>query len=304
MLTTDEKNILSDYKKAVRNYRRNFKVVDLDDSSGKKLNCLLVRLQDTLPELNFTIPPHRQSNFLVIYTTKGEGKITIGNIQVPVIPETLMVVPNLIIRSGKYSEDTEGYYLSFNLTFFLQQHFPAYNLQRMNLFHVDLMPYAHPNFKNRKSITAIFETILEERNHNRIDKNEMIAIKIIELLIICQRIFKQDEIQSKKLLPPLVVQYINLIHKHYKEKHSTSYYAEELHVHPNYLNTVCKRYLSQSAKATIDLKLLTEARYLLNQTTLTVKEIAYELGFKSTSHFFRFFKRHTSDSPLRYRQTI
>jgi AraC family transcriptional regulator, transcriptional activator of pobA len=73
-------------------------------------------------------------------------------------------------------------------------------------------------------------------------------------------------------------------------------------VHPNQLNANTKKFLGQSAKTTIDKMLLQEAEYLLLQTAFSVKEIAYELGFQSASHFFRFFKKNKGTSPALYRR--
>ena len=46
-----------------------------------------------------------------------------------------------------------------------------------------------------------------------------------------------------------------------------------------------------------------EAKNLLYHTSMSVKEIAFQLGFQSASHFFRFFKKHTGMSPLGYRKS-
>jgi AraC family transcriptional regulator, transcriptional activator of pobA len=59
--------------------------------------------------------------------------------------------------------------------------------------------------------------------------------------------------------------------------------------------------MGQSAKELIAAKLLSEAKYLIQLTTLSVKETAYELGFQSPSNFFRFFKRYSGYSPAAYR---
>ena len=302
MLTSAEKTILEDYKKAFKGYYGKSKVVDLDESLGKKLNHILVRLEDTLPELGFNVPPYRASNFCIIYVTKGKGERIIGKIKVPVTAKTLIVVPGRIVNSGKYSNDTTGYYLSFNLTFFLQEHFPKHHLQKMYVFRAELIPYVHVKLKQEKALINAFEIILDEHYHERVHKNEMIALKILEVIIICERLFKHESSEIKRTLPPIAVQYLDLIQEHYREQHSASFYAKKLHVHPSFLNARCKQYLLQSAKATIDLKLITEAEYLLNHTTLSAKEIAYEIGFKSPSHFFRFFKHHRGEPPLHYRQ--
>jgi len=47
-----------------------------------------------------------------------------------------------------------------------------------------------------------------------------------------------------------------------------------------------------------------EAKRLLYNTGMSVKEIAFNLGFKDSSYFIRFFKRMTSVTPLSYRTDI
>lgn len=46
---------------------------------------------------------------------------------------------------------------------------------------------------------------------------------------------------------------------------------------------------------------MTRAKQLLVDTTLSVKEVAFRLGFKSTEHFFSVFKKYTKLTPTEYR---
>lgn len=302
MLSVEERTILDDYKKAFRQYRKHKNIVDLDEKLVKKLNYFLIRVEDALPQLQFSLPPHRQSQFIIVFFTQGKGEVIIGKVKVQITDRTLIIIPGQTLNSGNHSNDSRGYVLIINPNFFLDKNFPRYHLMKMDLFRTNLVPYAYTGVKQGKSLNAIFETMLDERRHERINKNEMITLKILELLIVCERLFKKGESLSTRLMPLPIIEYITLIQKYYAEQHAVSFYALKLHIHPNRLNELCKRHLLQSAKATIDLKLKTEAESLLNNSTLTVKEIAYELGFQSASHFFRFFKRHTGNSPVRYRQ--
>lgn len=301
MLSAPEKAILEDYKKAIKQYCRNNKIIALDDKLVNKLNYFVIRIEDALPQLQFSLPPHRQSQFVIAFFTRGKGEVKIGKTKVQITKQTLLIIPGQTLNSGAHSEDTNGYVLIFNLKYFISENFPGQHLKKMDLFRAELIPYVYTGITQGRSLRAIFETILDERSHERTNKHEMITLKILELLITCERLFKKGEKLARRILPLLLIEFIDLIQKHYTEHHSVIFYAQKLHVHPNTLNALCKRHLQQAAKATIDLKIITEARSLLNNTTLSVKELAYELGFQSASHFFRFFKRHTANSPRQYR---
>ncbi|MFC6262044.1 helix-turn-helix domain-containing protein [Flavobacterium panici] len=45
-----------------------------------------------------------------------------------------------------------------------------------------------------------------------------------------------------------------------------------------------------------------EAKRLFTYTTLSIKEIAYELGFRDAGHFSRFFKNATNLKPSDFRK--
>ena len=214
-----------------------------------------------------------------------------------------MVVPSRVVSTSFYSSNSiKGYCLSFNLECFLKWAFPLEQILRMNLFNPALVPYCYVNSEEARMLGDVFEAILYEVKHKKENRDLMIAGKLVELFILCDRVFKTDKQLPANFHSPLIVQFISLIHEHHKQHHTAREYAKKLNVHPNSLNATAKLYLGQSAKATIESKLLSESQYLLQQTTLSVKEIAYELGFNSATHFFRFFKKHTGHSPLDYRQ--
>lgn len=49
---------------------------------------------------------------------------------------------------------------------------------------------------------------------------------------------------------------------------------------------------------------LTEAQRLLRETTLSISEISYRLGFSDSNYFTRFFRRKLNTSPSQYRKDI
>lgn len=79
-------------------------------------------------------------------------------------------------------------------------------------------------------------------------------------------------------------------------------YASIQNLHPNYLSNVVKSRTGKSISAWIADKTIAEAKALLRNSTISIKEIAYQLGFAESTHFSNYFKKHTSFSPVSYRK--
>ena len=90
----------------------------------------------------------------------------------------------------------------------------------------------------------------------------------------------------------------------FSRERSVQFYANALHVHPNYLNFLMKKYTGMTAKQMIVDHLFLEAKGLLSSPSLTVKEISYELGFTSPGCFSSFFRKMSNMPPSKFRQQM
>ena len=86
------------------------------------------------------------------------------------------------------------------------------------------------------------------------------------------------------------------------EARSVQFYAGILLVHPNYLNAVVKQSTGKPAIRHIHQQVIDEAKSLLTQTGLSVKEISYRLAFREPAHFHTFFRKNTNQTPNGYRR--
>lgn len=109
----------------------------------------------------------------------------------------------------------------------------------------------------------------------------------------------------------IVISFKRLLEQHYRElnagKADTAFrvqdYANAQNLHPNYLSSVIKSKTGKNITTWIAEKTLTEARSLLQNASITIKEITYKLGFSETAHFSNFFKKHEGVSPIQYRKS-
>ena len=82
---------------------------------------------------------------------------------------------------------------------------------------------------------------------------------------------------------------------------SVSYCAGELNLSAKYFGDLIKKETGKTAQEFIQLKLIEIAKQKIFDTSKSVSEIAYELGFKYPSHFTRLFKQKVGQSPVEYR---
>jgi len=93
-----------------------------------------------------------------------------------------------------------------------------------------------------------------------------------------------------------------LVRKKFRTLKSPSSYAELLHISRGYLTEVIREATGKSAQYWIHSEILIEAKRLLVFTDLTVKEVAYELGYSDHAYFSRLFSRLENQSPSEFRQ--
>jgi AraC-like DNA-binding protein len=106
----------------------------------------------------------------------------------------------------------------------------------------------------------------------------------------------------------LVERFLALIRKALGEKEAdkrtlnVKFFASQLSTHPNHLNAVVKRKTQKTAIEFVHEQIIHEAKSLLSQTPLRVKEVSFRLGYSDVSHFTNFFKKKTGTTPALYRK--
>jgi AraC family transcriptional activator of pobA len=158
-------------------------------------------------------------------------------------------------------------------------------------------------------IGAIMESIQQEY-HSRIDVfSQDVIIAQLELLLTYSQRFYQRQFITRKITNHGILDRLeNLLTNAFKsdvlEKNglpTVQHIAEELNVSPNYLSGMLKTLTGKSTQQHLHDKLIERAKERLSTTSLTVSEIAYELGFEHPQSFSKLFKTKTTQTPLEFR---
>ncbi|RLJ33322.1 AraC-like DNA-binding protein [Chryseobacterium sp. 7] len=92
-----------------------------------------------------------------------------------------------------------------------------------------------------------------------------------------------------------------LVRKDFKTMKSPSEYAEALNITRGYLTETVREVTGKPAQHWIHQEILIEAKRLLVFTNLSVKEVAYELGYGDHTYFSRLFSKLEDQSPSEFR---
>ncbi len=161
-------------------------------------------------------------------------------------------------------------------------------------------------------ITELMQNIQREY-HNNIDKfsHNIIIAQIQLLLNYCERFYQRQFITRKKSshqvlerLEKILDDWFNSEDLIEKGLPTAQQIAEVLNISPNYLGSLLKALTGQSTQHHIHDKLIEKAKEKLSTTTLSVSEIAYQLGFEHSQSFNKLFKSKTNVSPLEFRHSF
>jgi AraC family transcriptional activator of pobA len=300
-----DSEILDAYKEVFQRFAKDG-VIDMDRRLKHKFSYQIHRLENVIPRLNGVVPPNRQSMYYITFFRRVSGQKSVGMYNFPITNNTLLLVPQRVIHSTLYeSLQCSGYVLNFNIDFFLNNAFPKNLVAEKKVFKLSLKPYLAVSASQRKQLEPIFETILQENAAAQLEKNQMIAIKILELLILCDRMFTEvEEVGKANIYHPTVEKFNSLIEENFAKQRAVNFYANALNVHPGHLNYLMKKHNGLNAKQTIDNRIVMEAQSLLSATSYSVKEIADQIGFSDANHFSSFFTRMTKIPPTAYRAKL
>jgi AraC-like DNA-binding protein len=166
--------------------------------------------------------------------------------------------------------------------------------------------------KEEAILKDIIKNIEQECNENIDNFSQSIIISQVETLLnYSERFYQRQFITRKKAnyqilirLEEILTQYFNGKDLLEKGLPSVGFIAETLNLSPNYLSNLLKSLTGQSTQQHIQNKLIEKAKEKLTTTSLSVSEIAYQLGFEYPQTFGNLFKKKTNFSPLEFRQSF
>ncbi|MDO7846021.1 helix-turn-helix transcriptional regulator [Hymenobacter sp. M29] len=170
-------------------------------------------------------------------------------------------------------------------------------------------------FLSAKEEEAILNLVfaIQQEYASPIDRfsKQIIVSQLESLLHYADRFYNRQFLTREKAnhevlerLETLLQDYFNSDNLLERGLPSVHYVADALQLSPKYLSNLLRVVTGQSTQQHIHAWLIAKAKEKLSTTTLTVSEIAYELGFEHLPSFSKLFKAKTNLSPLEFRASF
>ena len=151
----------------------------------------------------------------------------------------------------------------------------------------------------RRRIEEVFARLL--RDVSAIDAwGERLAENALEEVILL--VASENARSSGEIVDPRVAQVVHEISRRYREPTTVAELAEHVHLSPSRLAHLFKEAVGESPIQMLLRLRLRQATRLLEYSTLSVAEIAVEVGFDSQFYFARQFREQFAMSPTGYRR--
>ncbi|WP_118974207.1 AraC family transcriptional regulator [Taibaiella koreensis] len=282
------------------------------DQIDKHTDFTIFNLRDAFEGvLPFTCPTHRLNFFVFNFVKQGQGQYTIDD-QTFDLEQGMAYFTNPgHYRSYEWQRTEEVYLITLSEAF-LKENVHAGIFEEFPF----LLAETFPGRRLTPDVFAEFERIYlqihHEYNNRSPYRRRIIGNLFVVLLLKIKEYFwpDYDPIYEGNRSSVIVKNFKRLLEQHYRTLRAgkaeqvfrVQEYADAQNLHPNYLNNVIKTKTGKSIGTWIAEKTIAEAKSLLQNPGLSVKEITYTLGFAETAHFSNYFKKHTNMSPAAYRK--
>ncbi|SHF33200.1 helix-turn-helix domain-containing protein [Pedobacter caeni] len=281
------------------------------DQIDEKTDFTIHNLQDIHLDLPFKSPVYRANFFSFVFVKEAYGKYTTDDLIFNTIPGTIYFTNPGHYKSHEWEQLSEVCLITLSESFLKENVHPDV----FEEFPFLLAETVLPRVLSPESFSEFEQLYLQIRKEyfgSSPYRNRMIGNLFVVLLLKIKEYFWKDynPIYEGNRSSQIVKSFKQTLEKHYRDLSTgkviqafrVQEYADAQNLHPNYLSNVVKSKTGKAIGTWIAEKTIAEAKSLLQHSAISIKEMAFLLGFSEYAHFSNYFKKHTGLSPVSYRK--
>ncbi|WP_159445087.1 helix-turn-helix domain-containing protein [Filimonas lacunae] len=249
------------------------------------------------------VPVNRKS-YRILIINSGSCNCQIDKMETTIDNTSMAVVKPNIYLSVSPGTEASGYIISFCNQFLHLLTSMAPKLQRLPI-HLKQAQNIRLTTEEQTHLTTLTEKLAHElhHEHDKADTPIIHALFQVFAFEISRLLAKQAPLKNARC-SQLLMRFYSLLDEHFASFKQPFQYASMMYITPNQLNNIIKTTLGCTASTIIQERIVTEAKMLIAHNNLSMKEVAFKLGFEDMSHFSRFFKKVAGTSFSSFRKEI
>ncbi|SFQ47147.1 helix-turn-helix domain-containing protein [Flavobacterium akiainvivens] len=254
--------------------------------------------------------PYNRRQYYKISFIKGRNRAEYADKQIEIEKYALLFAsPRVPYNWLPLDENQGGFFCIFTEEFLVKSK-SGIVPDELPIFSPGSYPVFELNDAQAAEIEQLYKKMYTELEGTYAYKYDLLRNYLLELIHYGQKLQPSTELYtsntssariSSLFIELLERQFPITANNHKIALRTAADYAGRLSVHVNHLNKALKEHTGSTTTELIRRRILQEAKILLKQTTRSVSEIAYALGFEEVAHFSNFFKKETAQSPLAFR---
>ncbi|MEM1336985.1 MAG: AraC family transcriptional regulator [Bacteroidota bacterium] len=255
-----------------------------------------------------TSPIFRANYYSFVLVKRGKSYYTIDEKKFFTRPNTLYFTNPGHLKSFGIEQVVHGFLITTREEY-LKKYVHQEVFKEFSFLLTEIVPPCFLSSQKFEELASLAEQILLEARKDSPLKDKIISSLFMVFLLKVKEYLLADT--SFKIAydrdSQIVQQFRKDLEKTFRQETVRSkevqvgIFAELQQLNPSYFSTVIKVKTGKSANKWIQDKLIIEAKALLSGSQLSIKEIAYKLGFSEPTHFTKFFKRNAGSTPNQYR---
>lgn len=259
-------------------------------------------IQARVDGLQGKIDTHRHLDlFHIFYLSRGGAKAVLDGNQYTIHGPILVTIPSLCVHGFAPMDSVQGHLLT--LPGSSMRHLLSHAEIDVDLTDTPTIIKGAPG-EQFSEIESLFRQIAKEYRGE--ENSRFMAIQSLVRLAFVWIIRRQ--LSDKAGIPVTndrdavrIRKFKKIIESNFTSNLTIKQYAKELGISSAQLNNICRAKVGKSALQIVHERLVLEIKRNLIYTSLTISEIAYNLGFSDPAYFTRFFSKQTGVSPKQYR---
>ena len=239
----------------------------------------------------------------VLYVIGGGGDAFIDEARWTLRPPCVIVVPARSVHGFSFHNDVDGPVVTAAqkpLESLASTAAPEllHHIRKPVVLPVD------PSSRHAQALLPLFEAIEREAQMHTAGRVAAGMSLLVALFVQIARIGDMalpaaESSRSRKAAQ--IERFRALLDARIKQREPVQRYADELNITLGQLTRLCREVLGMSTQDAVNARVVHEAQRELVYSSLSIKQVAAELGFVDEAYFGRFFKKQTGHRPTEFR---